>query len=114
MKRIKNGLLDMMNISNNDYEKVKHQLYQEIKVDKLLFKPEFEIIKTDIFGLSFASIKNSPNVYVVKTNDKINSEFIKFEHNNLLYTLDNVHVHTVGDKDFIYLECKHWIEEIIE
>jgi hypothetical protein len=111
MKRIKQGLLDMMNISHSEYENLEPKHYQEIIIDDMLYKPSSEFIKTDILGLSFMGINKSPNVYVVKTSDDIKSEFLKFNYNNLSYTLDNVFVHYKDD--ILYLECRNWKEELI-
>jgi hypothetical protein len=113
-KRIKQGLLDHMNIGYSEYEKIKTKPkdYQEISIDDMLYKPSLEFIKTDILGLSFMGINKSPNVYVIKTSDNINSEFLKFKYNNINYTLNKVYVHHKDNN--IYLECKYWEEEVID
>jgi hypothetical protein len=102
----------MMNITNNEYNYLEKDKYQKIIITDLLYKPDSEFIKTNILGLNFIGINKSPNVYVVKTNNEINSEFLKFEYKGLSYILDNVFVHKKDD--LIFLECKYWIEEIIE
>ena len=82
--------------------------YQNIKVDELIFKPSSEFVKTNIYELEFSGVKNSPNVYVVKSTDNINSKFISFTHNNISYNLNDVVQHNKGE--FIFLECRTWEE----
>jgi len=55
MKKIKQGLLDMMNISYSKYNDLepKPKNYQEISIDDMLYKPSSEFIKTDILELTF-------------------------------------------------------------
>jgi hypothetical protein len=87
-------------------------MYQTIVVNEMLFKPTSEGINSDIFGLNFMSIKFSPNVYVIRTNEDVISEFVKFKHENIFYHLDNVQVYK--NNDMIYLECRSWKEELEE
>jgi len=88
--------------------------YKDIVVNELLFRPTVTINPVNIFGLEFAGIDKSPNVFVIeKSNDMDldNSEFVRFVLNGLLYELDNVIVHENGDR--IFLECRNWKEEYI-
>jgi len=88
----------MINITND--------CYQEIKVDELLFEPKTECVVTDVFGKTFMSVKQSPNVFVIKSKDVINTKFVKFTHDNVSYILSDVNIDTNGD--LLYLECRYW------
>ena len=111
MKRIKQGLLDMMNISESE-------LIQNIKITDLLYKPNSQIYKDNILGVEYTGWKKSPNVYVIKTDDVIFSEKSKliksltFSHEGLNYTLEDVVV--MINNGLFYLECRKWKEEVID
>ena len=111
MKRIKQGLLDIMNISESE-------LPQNIKITDLLYKPNSQIYKENILGVEYIGWKKSPNVYVIKTEDVIFTDSEKpikslfFSHEGLKYVLEDV-VIMVKDGLF-YLECRKWKEEVID
>lgn len=109
--KIKQGLLDIMNISESE-------LPQNIKIADLLYKPNSQIYKENILGVEYTGFKKSPNVYVIKTDDVIFSEKGKsiksliFSHEGLKYVLGDV-VIMIKDGLF-YLECRKWKEEVID
>ena len=109
--KIKQGLLDIMNISESE-------LPQNIKIADLLYKPNSQIYKENILGVEYTGFKKSPNVYVIKTDDVIFSEKGKsiksliFSHEGLKYVLEDV-VIMIKDGLF-YLECRKWKEEVID
>ena len=109
--KIKQGLLDIMNISESE-------LPQNIKIADLLYKPNSQIYKENILGVEYTGFKKSPNVYVIKTDDVIFSEKGKsiksliFSHEGLKYVLEDV-VIMIKDGLF-YLECRKWKEQVID
>lgn len=113
MKRIKQALPDMVNIS-------KSKLPQNININisDLLYKPNTLFYKENILGVEYIGWKNSPNVYVIKTDDVIFTgsetpiKSLIFSHEGLNYTLENVVV--MVKNGLFYLECGKWTEEVID
>lgn len=109
MKRIKQGQIDMMNISENELSK-------NIKISDLLYKPNSKIYKENILGVEYIGWKKSPNVYVIKTEDVIftySEKPIKsliFSHEGLKYILEDVVI--MIKNGLFYLECRNWKEEV--
>jgi hypothetical protein len=111
MKRIKQGLLDMMNMSEGE-------LPQNIEITDLLYKPTSLFYKENILEVEYIGWKKSPNVYVIKTNEVIfvsSEKTIKsliFSHEGLNYLLEDVLV--MVKNGLFYLECRKWKEELID
>jgi hypothetical protein len=77
-----------------------------ISVDDIRYEPKSEFEKVDLFGVGFYSIKNSPKVFVLKTEDVILSD-VSFFYNGNQYSLNGVHLHKEID-GYKVIECKYF------
>ena len=94
----------------------------EIKITEILFQPEVglpEIIPIDVFGEIYTKRIVMPNLFVVKTNNKLieNNEktmhvypLIIFEINNIISELTDVIVK--NKEDMCFLECRYWKQTV--
>jgi hypothetical protein len=81
---------------------------------EILYKPESELTKVDIFGVQYSKISHGPNVYVVKKIDyKDREKTLSFTENGETHHL--LHHCIYRDIDgYVHIECRFWSEEIIE
>jgi hypothetical protein len=85
--------------------------YDTINIIDIIYEPTTEIEVVNILGVNFPSIKSTPRVFVIKTNDTI-SENVSFYFKSKKYKLEGVIVTKIEDNK-ILIECSKWIIEYI-
>lgn len=85
-----------------------------IKITDLYFKPRIEFFNIEVLDKVFTGIKRSPNVYVIKSDAKIDGmTTIEFEWEGIKYQLFDIHEHYTRHLDWRIIECVRWAESKI-
>ena len=95
-------------------EVITDNLYKEITIENIIYKPTIEITPIKIDGINFIGSKKSPNVFILNTNYDIqNGENISFFIDNVKISIKGIHIHkSIGDYKLI--ECAYWREDYFD
>jgi len=93
---------------------VRDNIYQEITIENIIYRPTIEITSTEIDGINFIETKKSPNVFILNTNYDIqNGSNISFFINNVKISIKGIHIYkSIGSYKLI--ECDYWREDYFD
>lgn len=90
-------------------------MVKKIEIKDLYYKPKFEFFNEVFFGKTFTGIKQSPNIYIIKSDDIIEvKETISFDWQGVNYTLTDVYEHFNEVNNWRIIECRTWGESDID
>lgn len=80
---------------------------KELKNVEIIFKPYVYFNEIKIKGRIYFETVKSPNLFIIKCDDKlVNGEYVEFVNNGIKYTLNNILACNDSDGEKV-VECKY-------